>query len=430
MADLGKAAARWGRCESPPRARPPLAALQPPFARSGLARLDRLRWREYGEGMVDDGQAKEGVRPTRAIVDLGALAHNLGCLKALAPGARVYPVIKADAYGHGLIPVAHCLQREGVSGVCVALLEEGLALRAAGFEPPVLVLNGIYGDAHREVLRSRLSPVIYGLGQARAFDAVAVDPVDLHLKLDTGMARLGLPPGQLDAFLDGFEQLENVRLAGVMTHLSSSENDPVVTSEQLNRFHACVDRIRARGHSPSWVHAANSGGLINGATAGQTLVRPGIALYGVSPVEGRQCGLRPALSLVTRVVALRELPAGAPVGYNQAFRTQRPSRIATLPIGYGDGLLRAASNRARVLVRGRDCPLVGRVSMDLVTVDVSDVPGCQIGDEVVLVGSQQGQHLSADGLATACSTIAYEVLTNLSARVPRVYRQSGPAPAA
>ncbi len=368
------------------------------------------------------------MRPTRARVDLAALAHNLAAVRAAAAGSQVYGVVKADAYGHGLVEVARTLEGAGVDGLCVALAEEGLSLRAAGVKAPLLVLNGAYGDAHARVLSEGLTPVVYSSEQLAAFAAVAGggDRVGVHLKVDTGMARLGVEPVRLDALLDAMPAA--IRIDGVMTHLSSADSDDAATREQLARFEAALRQIRSRGHAPALVHAANSAGAFNYPGGRFDMVRAGIALYGVRPAvptgaepDVGEGTLRPVMSLRSEVIAVRELPVGESVGYDRTFTAIRPSRIATVPIGYGDGLLRAASNRASMLVRGQACPVAGRVSMDLTSLDVTDLPGCEVGDEVVVLGEQQGAVRTAEQLAADCGTISYEVLTAISQRVPRTH---------
>jgi alanine racemase len=362
-------------------------------------------------------------RPTRAEVDLGAMAQNLAAVRAVAAGSRVYAVVKADAYGHGLVPVARWLEERGVDGLCVALAEEGLTLRASGVTVPILVLSGAYGDAHERVLAAHLTPVVYSYAQAEAFSqAAAGRQVAVHLKVDTGMGRLGVPLGELSQLLDAWRGLPNVRIDGVMTHLSSADHDAAFTHKQLACFDVALELMRARGFAPRLVHTANSAGTYGFADARRSLVRVGLALYGVPPAAGLGENLVPVMSLRSEILALRELPPGSPVGYDQTYHTTRVSRIATVPIGYGDGLMRAASNRGSMLVRGQRCPIVGRISMDLTTLDVTDVPEHAIGDEVIVIGRQDPAQITAQELASACDTIAYEVLTNISPRVPRLYR--------
>jgi len=367
--------------------------------------------------------ANDALRPTRAEIDLEALAHNLRIVRGAAGHARVLAVVKADAYGHGVVPVAERLDREGVDAFGVALAEEALELREAGIRGDILVLNGVYAGAHREVLAAGLSPVVYDLAEVHAFARAALGVAfGVHLEVDTGMSRLGVPVAELPAFLDAFERVPGARIEGLMTHFASADLDTEQTREQLARFAEVRALVSARGHRPRLVHAANSAALFRHPASRFDMVRPGIALFGVPPAAGTGAGLRPAMRLVTQVIALREVPAGTPVGYAANAVTGRTTRIATVAVGYGDGLLRALSNRGEMIVRGVRVPILGNVSMDLTTLDVTDVHGVAVGDEVVILGRQGEAELGAEDLARAAGTIPYEILTNVSRRVPRVYR--------
>ncbi len=371
--------------------------------------------------------AQESLRPTRAEIDLDALVHNLSVVRAEAGGARVLAVVKADAYGHGVVPVVARLAAEGVAAFGVALAEEGLELREAGIDAPILVLNGVYAGAHREVLEAGLTPVVCDLDTVHAFARAAGGAAfGFHLELDTGIARLGVPVDALAAFLDGLAAVPGARIDGLLTHFASADADDDFTRQQLRLFADARAALAARGHAPRIVHAANSAGLFRHEAARFDMVRPGIALFGVRawPARGRDEGpaLRPAMRLRTEIIALRELPVGAPVGYGGTFRAPRPTRIATVPVGYGDGLLRAVSNRGAMLVHGARVPIVGNVSMDLTTLDVTDIAGVSVGDEVVLLGTQGEAVIGAEDIARDAGTIPYEVLTNVSRRVPRFYR--------
>ncbi len=369
------------------------------------------------------------VRPTRAEVDLRAIAHNLAVVRRSAKGARVLAVVKADAYGHGVVPVASRLQAEGADGFGVALAEEGLELREAGIRADIVVLNGVFGGAHREVLAAGLTPVVYELDEVVAFARAAGHvPFGLHLKVDTGMSRLGVPCETLDTFLEALAAIPTARIDGVMTHLASADTDPEMTALQITRFEAALRLVRAAGHRPRVVHAANTAATFRHPEACYQMVRPGIALFGYPGAPGTGEDLMPAMRLRSEIIHLRDLPVGATVGYGGTFRACRPTRVATVPVGYGDGLLRASSNRdpdappVHVLVRGHRCPIAGAVSMDLTTVDVTDVPSVERGDEVVVLGAQGEAFIGADELARAAGTIPYEVLTNVSRRVPRFFR--------
>ncbi len=379
--------------------------------------------------LLEERTSQPTARTTRAEVDLEAVADNLKTLRSSAGRAAIYAVVKADAYGHGLVPVARRLEQAGADGFCVALAEEGFELREAGIRAPVLVLNSAYGDEHAHVLRAGLTPVIFDAENAAAFwRAARGRPVGVHLKVDTGMSRLGVPVDELGGLLDKLERMPGLRIEGLMTHLSSADSSPEVTREQIVRFGQAQDLLHERGHQPGLLHAANSAATLAFPEARFNLVRPGIALYGCCPLDDLDAGLKPALRLVSDIISLRRVPAGTGVGYNRTHVTSGVSLIATVAMGYGDALMRAASNRGFMLVRGKRCPIVGNISMDLTTLDVTAVQGCSVGDEAVLIGEQQGERLAAEQLARACGTIVYEVLTGISPRVPRYYSRESLRP--
>ncbi|RLB48953.1 MAG: alanine racemase, partial [Deltaproteobacteria bacterium] len=347
---------------------------------------------------------------------------NFGVIRGVAAPARVLAVVKADGYGHGAVPLARRLASERAAGFGVALAGEGIELREAGIGGEIVVLNGVYGGAHGAVLAAGLTPVVYDLGEVEAFARVGADGAfAMHLKLDTGMSRLGVPHHSVDDFLDGLERYPGAQIEGVMTHLAAADTDPEFTREQLRRFDRSLERIRGRGHRPQTVHIANSAGAFLFPEARRDLVRTGIALYGYAPGGALADDLRPAMRWRTEIIALRDLAAGATVGYDRTFRVTGPLRLATVPVGYGDGLIRRLGNRGSMLVAGVRCPIVGRVSMDLTTLDVTAVPGAQLGDEAVILGAQGAEAIDAEEVAAAADTISYEVLTNVSRRVPRLY---------
>ncbi len=380
----------------------------------------------------------DAVRPTRADVNLEALRHNLRVIRRHAGDARVWAVLKADAYGHGAPAVARTLERARVDGFCVALLEEAVELREAGIAAPILVMGGHYGNAHEEVVERGLLPVVHDLGQVEAFARLArrlgagagSAPVDVHLKIDTGMARLGVTLEELPALAAQLKDYPEVRVHGLMTHLSCADaptDDE--TREQLRRFEEATALLARHGVKPSLRHAASSAALLRGH-ATLDVVRPGLAIFGVSPCAGGQAltrELRGVMRVRTEVVALRDIDPGAPVGYGGTWRAPRRARIATLPVGYADGLSRRLSNRGHVLLHGRRAPIVGAVSMDMAMVDVTDIPGASLRDEVVLLGAQEGplgkDVIGADEIAAHADTIPWEVLTGISRRVPRFYRE-------
>jgi alanine racemase len=370
------------------------------------------------------------VRPTRAEISLGHLRHNLTALSRAA-GVPVWSVLKADAYGHGAKAVARTLERAGSAGVCVALIEEGIELREAGIMVPILVMGAHYGGAWSELIQNRLTPVISRIDQ---LDGLAEEvrfrggpPLPVHVKIDTGMARLGVPLSELDAFARALAQLPEVAMDAVMTHFACAESDGAFVAHQLARFAQGCDVLAAHGLPIRRRHAANTAASIAHPNARFDLVRPGIGLFGMAPGLADHPRLEPVMRVRTEIVALRTLERGQSVGYGAAWTAPRQSQVATMPMGYGDGLSRALSNKGHVLVRGKRAPIIGAISMDMTSVDVTDIPGVAIEDEVVVLGSQRGPlgeaTLSAEDIAAVSGTIAWEVLTAISRRVPRFYRE-------
>jgi alanine racemase len=374
------------------------------------------------------------VRPTRAEINLEALRLNLRSVKRHAGGAKVWAVLKADGYGHGAPAVARTLERAGADGFCVALLEEGVELREAGIVAPILVMGGHYPNAHAEVLARKLTPVVYDVGQIEAFARLVRNdevegPVSVHLKVDTGMARLGITMQALPALAEAMASFPEVEVSGLMTHLACAENGAEATTEQMVLFDEATTLLARHGIRARVRHAANSAALFH-KEARLDVVRPGIAIFGVSPRAGASVlasDLRLVMRVRTEIVSLRDVAEGAPVGYGALFHATRPARIATIPMGYADGLSRALTNRGHVLVRGKRAPIVGAVSMDMTMVDVTDIPGVALRDEAVVLGAQEGplgkDAISADEIADAIGTIPWEVLTSVSRRVPRFYRE-------
>lgn len=369
-------------------------------------------------------------RPTWAEINLDNLIHNLRVTRAaLGADVAVMPAVKADAYGHGSVECARALDRAGVEWFGVALPEEGLTLRKASIERPILCLAGFWEGQEESIIDQRLTPAIFRLDLLerlnRAARAARVN-ADYHLKIDTGMGRLGVPFAQLEAFLDGAAGFDSVRLDGVMTHLASADDPARVefTTGQLTAFDDAVEMVRARGHKPMWIHGANSAGAHAYPCSRANLVRLGGVLYGLwRDVTDRSLDpldWRPVLSLHTRIMLLKTVAAGTPLGYGCSFTTSRESRIATLAIGYEDGLPRSLSNQGRVIVRGALVPIVGRVSMDLTLIDVTDVPDAAVGDEALVIGSRGTTQITAEEVAAQTGSLSYEITCGISDRVPRV----------
>jgi len=363
-------------------------------------------------------------RPTVAVVDLAAVRHNTSALRPVS--AELIAIVKADAYGHGAVPVARAATRAGASRLGVALVEEGVELRAAGLDVPILTLTEFPPGSEGEALRAGLTPTLYTTeALARLVDAAAGGPVGAQVKVDTGMHRVGVPWERAEEFVAELVRA-GVVLEGVWTHLANAEDpgDPF-TDLQLERFGGVLDHLRAEGVSPGLVHAANSAGRLARPDAWFDAVRVGVALYGVSPGPGvddaaRGLDLRPALSLRSAVSFVKRLAAGEAVSYGLTHRLERDATVATVPVGYADGYPRALSNRGDALIAGRRRRVIGSVTMDQLLVDCGNDP-VRVGDEVILLGRQGEVEITAAELAERSGTIPYEIVCRIGVRVPREY---------
>lgn len=385
-------------------------------------------------------------RPNWAEVSLPALVHNFELIRDfVAPDASVCAVVKCDAYGHGAVECAKALEKAGASWFGVTSTDEGTELRRAGIIGRILLMSGMWKGDGQAVVEHSLTPAVWSGEQVAelnsASDSASQKSFPIHIEVDTGMARQGVPLNQLPVLLESVRKAKSLCLEGLHSHLASAEVvDAADVAQQLAAYERALAQLSADGVRPACLHLANSAGLVAqkktwqsvsavGETA-QTLVRPGISLYGYflpfSTKEGgasdvQELPVKPVLSWKTRIIDLRRVGAGQGIGYNGAYVAKAPSTIATLPVGYGDGLSRRLSSLGKVLVRGEIAPIVGNVSMDIATVDVTQITGAQIGDEVVLIG-KQGQHeITAWDLAKLMGTIPYEVLCNISKRVPRTF---------
>lgn len=371
------------------------------------------------------------VLPTYATVNLAALAHNLSCIKRyLSPGCDVLAIVKANAYGHGAEETARALARQGIGRFAVASLDEGIALRQAGISASIVVLGALFEEQVSDLVAHKLTPVVSD-GQILPALAKAARshtaPYPIHLKVETGMGRLGFSSEELLSLLDNPLLQNPLQVEGMMTHLADADGkDATFTERQLGAFRIVVDQIRQRGISLPLVHAANSAAIVRFPDAHFSLVRPGIMLYGYHtlPATVPAPGLRPVLSLHTKIVQLRTIPRGGTVSYNGTFVATRPTRIAVLPIGYADGYSRQLSHRGSVLIRGRRASIVGLVCMDMIMVDVTDMAQLQVGETVTLIGQQGGESIWADEVADWIGTIPYEVLCGIGSRVPRLYESA------
>lgn len=369
-----------------------------------------------------------GRRPIWSEVSLDAISHNLGVIRGrLGATRRVIAVVKANAYGHGAVPVARRLEGDGVDLIGVAFPEEGLELRRAGIRAPILVLGASSPDQLPQMRASSLIPTAYGTASVAAILAESARPgapFAFHLKVDTGMGRLGVQPDEIPGTLERVGRArDRAALDGVFTTLSCADDpgDPH-TASQVAVFESVVSRLREAGFTPSYVHAANSGGVLDHPPAWLDTVRPGIMLYGIHPSDrSRRMDLRPALSFKGCLALLKRVPAGTPVGYGRAFITRRPSVIGTVPAGYADGLSRCIAERGHTLVLGHRAPFAGRISMDHFMIDLTDIQEAAEGDQVVMIGRQGNAVLSAEQVAAWSDTIPYEILCRIGPRVPRLY---------
>ena len=365
-------------------------------------------------------------RPTRIVVDLDRLAFNLRSIRAHV-GVPVMAIVKANAYGHGLVPVARHLQAQGVEQLGVAFVEEGIALRRAGVTAPVLVLGGVFGQQVAQFIAHDLEITVSSLDKLRQVEAAAQAlgrRAVIHLKIDTGMERIGVHSYSARAFIEAAVASRWCVLKGIYSHLACADDpESPMTAQQLERFLDACTHFERIGAPTPLRHLANSGGVLHFPQSWLDMVRPGILLYGVQPdpISRRAVEVRPAMALVSQVVYFKVVKANHPVSYGATWAPQRDTRVVTIPIGYGDGYPRALSSRGEVLIRGRRHPIVGRVCMDQFMVDIGQDSAWN-EDEVVLIGAQDDAVITVEDLAQRAGTIPYEILVGLNDRIPREYR--------
>ena len=376
-------------------------------------------------------------RPTWAEVSLATLRQNFRVVQQhVGAGVNVCAVVKADAYGHGAVECSRALEHEGAHWFGVTSLDEAIPLREAGIQGRILLLTGFWRGEEEEIVRLRLTATVWEAAQIELLESAAADvgiaKHAVHLKVDTGMGRLGAAPDDLPRICAALKSSPHLVLEGFSTHLASSEVlDAPSVQEQLRVFDEARALLRKEGFDPPLVHAANTGAVISRRESWNNMVRPGAALYGYFlPFEraGREVSgkalrlaVKPVLNWKTRILALRDVRANQPLGYGGIFLTKGPSRIAVLPVGYADGLNRQISSRGRVIVKEHYAPIVGRISMDLTLVDVTGLPGVAVGDEAVLLGTSDGLTVDAREHAALANTVLYEILCGISKRVPRKY---------
>ncbi|MBQ7915340.1 MAG: alanine racemase [Firmicutes bacterium] len=361
-----------------------------------------------------------------AIIDLAALEENVRNIRScLKPGVKLTAVVKADAYGHGMAGLYPVLKRCGVERYAVAFWQEGMHLREEGVTEPILILGDTMEEDMAKVLEQDLIPAVFTMSMAEGMNAAAKlagKKARIHIKLDTGMGRIGFPCTEeaIQQILR-ISKMENLEIEGIFSHFArADEVDKTHAREQYERYHWMIERLAEEGVEIPLRHIDNSAGIMELGEAQEAMARAGIILYGLYPsheVDRSKLKLKPVLSWISHVSFVKEVPAGTPISYGGTFVTQRPSVIATVPVGYADGYSRNLSNKGKVLIHGKEAPICGRVCMDQFMVDVTDIEGVKRGDQVTLLGGS----LTADWMADLLGTINYEVVCDISVRVPRIY---------
>ena len=368
-----------------------------------------------------------GMRPTWVEINLDSLRFNLNSIKGHLPaGVKLMAVVKANAYGHGIEKIAHCLETEGVEDFGVAIAEEGVVLREDGVKGNILIFGGCYPGQENLFSTYSLTPTIFDLLSLKGLSNLAEiqnEQFSYHLKIDTGMGRVGIGPEDIQVFLEKAKPYKGMKLQGVFSHLSSAdEADLTYTKKQVSMFKKVTDQIEVFNNDRVIRHVANSAGALLHKGSWFDMVRAGLSLYGVNPANTKApIDLQPVMSFKTRVGFIKSVSANTALGYNRTFKTKKTSIIATLPVGYADGLNRLLSNKGQVIINGNYAPIVGAVAMDSILIDITEVPGVKSGDEVVLIGEQGNLKISAWDVAKWSSTIPYEVLCGITSRVPRFY---------
>lgn len=369
------------------------------------------------------------IRSTFVEINLDAFKENLLKVRAkVGSGIKILAIVKADAYGHGAFPLSKKALEVGADMLGVAIVEEGIELREKGIDVPILVMGGALEDQVEYIVDYNLSFVLFSKRIADLLSSKAKEKgkvVKVHIKIDTGMRRLGIHCDKAVDFVEGIRDLQGIELEGILTHLScADEIKSGFTDTQLSSFNKVLKEIDSIGLKVPLIHAANSAAIINYPESYFSMVRPGIMLYGSYPGEKkRDIDLKPVMTWKTRIIDISKVDKGEGIGYGQRYFTKRKSVIATLPVGYTDGYSRLLSNKGKVIIHGKKVPIVGTICMDMCMVDVSNIPNAKVGDEVVLMGRQKDERITAEEIADLMNTISYEVFCKVSKRVPRVYKQ-------
>ncbi|MFC1621516.1 alanine racemase [Candidatus Omnitrophota bacterium] len=366
-------------------------------------------------------------RPTYAEIDLNAMRHNLRKIKGIVgKDMEILGIVKADAYGHGMLEVSRTLLKQGVKYLGVASLDEAASLRAAGIKAKIIVLGSILPQETEGVLKYNAIQAVSDLRIAKALSKLARKKkknIRIHIKIDTGMGRLGFWHEEAIGFVKTIASLKNLIIDGIFTHFPSAESDAPFTQKQIKDFNFLMKELWRCGIDIPIKHTSNSMALVDFKESHMNMVRPGLIMYGLHPREDllKRLDLRPVLKLKTKIVHLKSLARGRSVSYGRTYVAGEDTKIATIPVGYGDGYSRHLSNRADVLIKGRRAPVVGRVCMDMTMVYVGHIKDVKVGDEAVLIGSQGKDIIRAEELANLIYTIPYEIVCNIGRRIPRIY---------
>ncbi|MCF7907402.1 MAG: alanine racemase [Candidatus Omnitrophica bacterium] len=370
---------------------------------------------------------KKIIRPLWIEVDLAALSSNFKAIKAyLEPKTKIIATIKQSAYGHGLVPVAKQLKKDGVDIFGVGSIEEALALREAGFDSPVIVLTAVLSNFCNLFLEHKVIPTIVDLEFAKKLNRLAKKmgrKVAVHVKVDTGMGRLGFHYKQADQFVRELAKLKNIILEGIYTHFPAADSDPGFTQYQIDAFNGFIEQLKTEGISFKYQHCANSIGLLRYSHTYFNMVRPGLILYGVKPQAEVDIGIKPVLSLKSRIVFIKQVKKGSGVSYGRTYIAKNNRNIATVAVGYADGYPWSLSNKSKVLIKGKFFELVGRVCMDHIMIDLKGRSDIKVGEEVILIGESKTKKILAEDLAELAQTIPYEIVSRLSERIPRIYKK-------
>lgn len=363
------------------------------------------------------------VRQSELIVDLGCVEYNLKSLQtALTNNSELMPVIKANAYGLGVHKVLEVINKLEIKQVAVAIVDEGIKLRELGYKGMVFILNQPFIEEIETIVKYNLTPGISTNIFVEKLGEFLKEPFNVHIEIGTGMGRTGIKPNRTEEFIDKILEYKNIKIDGIYTHFSSSDSDENYTKKQISSFEFAVQAAKKKLNCIKYIHACNSAGIVNFPEAHYTLTRPGIMIYGYTPDESLidKINLEPSVTLKSRVVYLKELDQNASIGYGRTFITNKPTKVATIPLGYADGVRRLLSNNGNIVINNQLAPIVGRVCMDSFMVDVTDVDDVKIGDEVFI---WDNKNILLEDVAKKCGTINYEILCTVSERVPRRYVQ-------